>query len=58
MKRTLQSLAIFSSKTKPDQIINQGMCNRHNDLAKLTFADEVRLVLACSMQNLKPAFKT
>ena len=30
---------ILTLRQKPDQIINQGMCNRHNDLAKLTFAD-------------------
>ena len=29
---------VLEAKTKPDQIINQGMCSRHHDLAKLEFS--------------------
>ena len=30
---------VLAAKAKPDQIINQGMCGRHHDLAKLAFAE-------------------
>ena len=30
---------VLAVKAKPDQIINQGMCGRHHNLAKLEFAD-------------------
>ncbi|MEK9555582.1 MAG: ureidoglycolate lyase [Gammaproteobacteria bacterium] len=30
---------VLAVKAKPDQIINQGMCGRHHDLAKLEFAE-------------------
>jgi len=30
---------VLAVKAKPDQIINQGMCGRHHDLAKLAFAE-------------------
>ena len=30
---------VLAVKAKPDQIINQGMCGRHHDLAKVEFAE-------------------
>ena len=30
---------VLAVRVKPDQIINQGMCGRHHNLAKLEFAD-------------------
>ena len=30
---------VLAVKAKPDQIINQGMCGRHHNLAKLEFAE-------------------
>ena len=30
---------VLSLKSKPDKMINQGMCGRHHDLAKLDFTD-------------------
>jgi ureidoglycolate lyase len=30
---------VLAVKAKPDLIINQGMCGRHHDLAKLAFAE-------------------
>ncbi|MEK9719017.1 MAG: ureidoglycolate lyase [Candidatus Puniceispirillum sp.] len=30
---------VLAVRTNPDQIINQGMCGRHHNLAKLEFAD-------------------
>ena len=30
---------VLAAKAKPNQIINQGMCGRHHDLAKLAFAE-------------------
>ena len=33
---------VLSVKAKPDQIINQGMCSRHHDLARLEFAEDGR----------------
>ena len=33
---------VLAAKAKPDRVINQGMCGRHHDLAKLEFSEGAR----------------